>query len=99
MTSSEDRLNGEVRERISGLSDERLLAMIDSGSGDYTPFALSVAQQELSSRGGREVVEDRIAQLDTPAPGTSSNLREITLPGEEVGPVYDVYQRDDYAGF
>jgi hypothetical protein len=93
MTPADDRLNSQVRERISGLSDEELLTLLD-GAGDYTPFALSVARQELSERGGRKATEDRIAQLYAPAP--SAKYAGISASvGEDGRPVYDIYDRDE----
>jgi uncharacterized RDD family membrane protein YckC len=94
MTPAEDRLNSQIREKISGLSDEELLALL--GAPDYTPFALSVARQELSKRGGRTVVEQRITQPCAPSLESSG----IGAPvGEESSAAHDIYDRDDYASF
>jgi hypothetical protein len=97
MTPAEDRINSEVRERISGLSDEELLRLLD-GAREYTPFALTVARQELSKRGGRKATEDRIAQLCAQAPSPEYAGISASV-GEEGGPAYDIYDRDEYASF
>jgi hypothetical protein len=45
--------------RIHNLSDEELVQMINAAS-DYRPEAISYAQEELSRRGGLDVVSDKI---------------------------------------
>jgi hypothetical protein len=91
MTPADDRLNSQVRERISGLPDEELLTLLN-GAGEYTPFALSAARQELSKRGGRKATEDRIAQPCAPSLESSG----IGAPvGEESNAAHDIYDRDD----
>jgi uncharacterized RDD family membrane protein YckC len=100
VSSSRIRLNRQVRKTISALSDEELLAVIDRGARDYTPFAMSVARQELSKRGGRELVERRIAQSGARVAGTPRESATIKLPvGEKSGAAYNIYERDDYAGY
>jgi hypothetical protein len=57
-----------------------------------------VARQKLSKRGGRTATEDRIAQLFAQA--ASADYAGIGASvGEQSGPVYDIYDRDEYASF
>jgi uncharacterized RDD family membrane protein YckC len=98
MTPADDRRDSEVRERISGLSDDELVALLD-GAGEHTPFALSVARQELSKRGGRRAARRRIA-LRAHASGDPPRSARTRAPaGQDSGPAYDVYDRHDYAGY
>jgi hypothetical protein len=60
----EVKIDDRVKENITALSDEGLLAMFDR-PGEYTPFALQTAQDELSRRGGRDGVIERMADAAT----------------------------------
>lgn len=50
MGSKKEALNKQVRETISGLTDEALVNLIRHSPLDYTPFALQAAREELSNR-------------------------------------------------
>ncbi|MGW8181151.1 MAG: hypothetical protein ACWGQW_20670 [bacterium] len=41
----------EIRQRLEGLSDEELLAMVKDEPSQYIPGALSLAEDEVSTRG------------------------------------------------
>jgi len=58
----DDELKNQVVERITSLSDEDLIKMLEEKRHEYTPFALEVAQQELSKRGGKDKLQERIGE-------------------------------------
>jgi hypothetical protein len=57
-------LEPETQQRIENLSDEQLLDMIRN-SNDYRPEAVSFAESEVLRRGGKDVLEKRMAPLNT----------------------------------
>jgi len=64
--AGELHMDTELRERISKLSDEELLEMVERKSGDYRKNALDYASEELTSRGisftlaNTEIEEDEL---------------------------------------
>lgn len=62
MDSEDEYIRGRVRHTVSNLSDEDLIRMLEGPPNEYTAFAMDVAQAELSRRGGKEVIEERIAE-------------------------------------
>lgn len=62
MNSMDEYLSRRVRETISNMSDEDLLKMLDVSARNYTPYALDIARQELSKRGGKEMIRQRLAE-------------------------------------
>jgi hypothetical protein len=67
MNSNQENLNARVRDTISSISDEDLLKMLKATTRDYTPYALAVAREELSKRGGKEAIIQRQAKRHTEA--------------------------------
>ena len=60
-------ISEQVRATIRSHSDERLLEMLDAPADEYTAEALEIARAELASRGGAEVVAQRV-QDKPPSP-------------------------------
>ena len=94
MTAPQDKLNRQVQERISSLSDEDLLTMLAGKRSDYTPLAWGLAREELSRRGGKDAVRVHVADKDAEA----AAIEEApTYTGE--GLRCDLYNLHDYAGY
>jgi hypothetical protein len=62
MSSQDESLKERVRDTVSNLSDEELVQMLEAPYDQYTTFALDVARAELGKRGGKEIIEKRIAE-------------------------------------
>jgi hypothetical protein len=60
--SRDDELKNQIVERIKSLSDEDLIKILREKRNEYTPFALEVAQQELSKRGGKDKLQERMGE-------------------------------------
>lgn len=62
MSSDQEQLNDRVRDTIRGLRDEDLVRVMENRR-QHTKFALQVAQEEISRRGGLGSVKERVASL------------------------------------
>lgn len=53
-----------VRNRVSKLSNEELIKMLEEPPANYTPFALEVAQRELDRRGGKSAILEQLRKIE-----------------------------------
>lgn len=61
----------DLRRRITAMSDESLLAIVESKSVDYTTEALEIANAEIAGRGGIEILRKKVLQSHAESPDTS----------------------------
>jgi hypothetical protein len=69
--------------------------MLDGNRTDYTPAAWGAAQQELSRRGGKKAVSDRLAENSVEEPAPVEHMPTFTGEGLRC----DLYNRHDYGGY
>ena len=74
----------ELKQRISKLTDEQLIEMVTTESGDYRQEALDYAKSELRSRGvdwsQPEVQEGEPEAVEEEKPSTDFETRSAALP-------------------
>ena len=89
-------LDQRVQETISNLSDAELLKMLEASPRDYTPYALEVALDELSRRGGKEAAIRRTGpstHSETAADAPGGTQRVIRAIHQTVVNLYSVLFR------
>jgi hypothetical protein len=55
-------MDKNLKERLSAMPDETLLSIIENKPDDYTADALAFVKEELSARGGLEVLKQKVQQ-------------------------------------
>jgi hypothetical protein len=59
------KLEKQVLDRITNLSNEELIKILTDDPDTYTPFALDVAQRELDRRGGKSLLLEHLRKSET----------------------------------
>jgi hypothetical protein len=71
----EESLNKQIRETISETSDEELKMMLNASAGQFTPFALDAAREELSRRAQMKATQISQVPGDVPCATFGSDKR------------------------
>ena len=78
------KLEKEIADRISKLSNDDLIKMLEATRETYTPLALEVAQRELDRRGGKSLLLERLrkneAEILKQNTGHSSMTQDYAKP-------------------
>lgn len=71
----------ELKKRIAGLSDKKLIEMLETKSDEYTEEALSIAKEEAQRRGGISIIEkkyqDKFAKRKNREEQRKNRIKEV----------------------
>ncbi len=63
-------MDPDLRACLRAMSDESLLAIVENKSDEYTPDAVALTNEEISRRGGIEVLKQKVLQSPAIPPDT-----------------------------